>query len=111
MSVVVPAADATPTLRDFREASKADSCSTANSAAIVLGSVEVQVVLLMVRHCRIGDPRVTRGVRFGRSRPTKKAPTRMIGACDLAGVYRPCESAEGSTSSSIFRRHTVPLSN
>jgi hypothetical protein len=58
MSALALRADVAWTDRYVRTCQK-DSCSAANSAAIVLGSVEVQVVL-MARHCRIGDPRVTR---------------------------------------------------
>jgi hypothetical protein len=39
-----------------------------------------------------------------------KGSRRTIGAFNLAGVYRPCGGADDSTNSSIFRRHTVPLS-
>ncbi len=68
---------------------------------------------LIVRHDRIWIPALRGGVcpYSGHPRLTKKAPTRAIGAHNLAGFYRACGGAEGSTSSSIFRRHTVPLSN
>jgi hypothetical protein len=47
----------------------------------------------------------------GHPRPTKRPRRERSGPMNLAGVYRTRGGAEGSTSSSIFRRHTVPLSN
>jgi hypothetical protein len=76
-----------------------DSCSAANSAAIVLGSVEVQVVL-MARHCRIGDPRVTRQgsdsvVRVLQKRPRheRSGPAISRASIGLAGAPRAAPAA------------------